>query len=221
MTAPTPIIDPKIHEVDVTKLVPFEGNPRKGDVDTIAQSLTINGQFRPILVRKETMEVLVGNHTLLAAKQLGWAKIKVTYAQNLTDEGAKRIVLADNRISDLATYNNLALLELMKEVAVEGDGLLGTGYEEDDFANLLRQIESQVNGALDRYAEWQGMPEYEQDSKQSAFKTMIHFLTEQDADAFFAMIDRPKHATMWWPEDDGLVGSDSKYHYVQNGEEQQ
>ena len=47
-------------------------NPRRGDVQAIADSLRVNGHFRPIVVNKGThtgrpMEVLAGNHTIMAA----------------------------------------------------------------------------------------------------------------------------------------------------------
>lgn len=50
-------------------------NPRRGDVQAIADSLRVNGQFRPIVVNRGThtgrpMEVLAGNHTLMAARDL-------------------------------------------------------------------------------------------------------------------------------------------------------
>ena len=47
-------------------------NIRQGDVGAISQSLKENGQYRPIVVQKSTGYVLAGNHTLKAAKALGW-----------------------------------------------------------------------------------------------------------------------------------------------------
>ena len=47
------------------------------------------------------MEVLAGNHTLLAARALGWKEIAATFVE-VDDEYAKRILLVYNRTDDLA-----------------------------------------------------------------------------------------------------------------------
>jgi hypothetical protein len=129
---PTPITDHTVYEVPVTALVAYPGNPRVSDVEALARSLTMNGQFRPLVVRKETREILGGNHTWKAATSLGWAKVKVTYVEGLTDEQAARIVLADNRYSDLASYNVPDLTALLDSLPT----LDGTGYDTYTAVNL-------------------------------------------------------------------------------------
>lgn len=61
--------------IKLDNLNPHHNNPRRGNVQAIADSLRVNGQFRPIVVNKGTHtgrpnEVLAGNHTLLAALHL-------------------------------------------------------------------------------------------------------------------------------------------------------
>src|SRR5215203_2749608 len=46
--------------VAIDDLTPFPGNPRRGSVVAIKESLEQNGQYRPIVVRRQTMEVLAG-----------------------------------------------------------------------------------------------------------------------------------------------------------------
>lgn len=62
--------------INVDELNIFDGNPRRGDVAKIAESLRARGQYRPIVVNRGThtgrkMEVLAGNHTLMAARSIG------------------------------------------------------------------------------------------------------------------------------------------------------
>ena len=62
-------------EFDTDELNPYHLNPRRGDVEAIARSLAVNGQYRPIVVNLVTLtgrplEVLAGNHTLRGAKYL-------------------------------------------------------------------------------------------------------------------------------------------------------
>jgi len=121
--------------VPIHRLRPYAGNPRRGDVDAIKESLERNGQYRPIVVNCRTMEVLAGNHTLEAARQLGWEGIAATFV-DADEERAKRIVLADNRTSDLADNDPEALAELLAELPE----LSGTGYDEDDLDALLAEL---------------------------------------------------------------------------------
>src|SRR4051794_20984878 len=63
--------------VSVAELRLHPDNPRRGNVGAIKESLNANGLYVPLTVSQRTMEVLRGNHTLLAARELGWTKIDV------------------------------------------------------------------------------------------------------------------------------------------------
>lgn len=124
-----------VERVAVSALETFPGNPRRGDLAAIKGSLEINGQYRPIVVNRLSMEVLAGNHTLLAAKELGWEEIAVTLV-DADPELARRIVLADNRTNDLASYDSGALAELLSEL----EDFEGSGYEQEDLDELLDEL---------------------------------------------------------------------------------
>ena len=116
--------------VPISELKEFPNNPRRGDVELLMESLSYHGQYRPIVANRRTKEVLAGWHTLVAARKLGWDKITVTWV-DVDPLTAKRIVLADNRLSDLANYDDTALLDLMMVLK----DLEGTGFNNDDLAN--------------------------------------------------------------------------------------
>lgn len=118
--------------IPITQLTPRKHNPRRGNIDVIAESLQRNGQYRPIVVNKPTSEVLAGNHTLAAAKRLGWQRIAVTFV-DVDDDQAARIVLADNRTADIGTYDEDVLLDLLRSLDAD---LEGTGYHADDLEAL-------------------------------------------------------------------------------------
>src|SRR5436853_588358 len=94
--------------VEMERLCPARRNPRRGDVAAIRASLEANGQYRPLVVNRSTMEVLAGNHTFLAAQQLGFRQVMVAFVE-VDEEHARRIQLADNRTSDLAGYDDAEL----------------------------------------------------------------------------------------------------------------
>lgn len=125
----------------VDELNTFEGNPRRGNVAAIAESLRVRGQYRPIVVNRGThtgrpMEVLAGNHTLLAARSIGWETVECGIVDvDLTT--AKAIVAADNRLADLGDYDSDALAALLSDL----DDLTGTGYTNSDLDAMLRELE--------------------------------------------------------------------------------
>ena len=125
-----------VESVSISTLIAYPSNPRRGDIDAIASSLKAHGQYRPILVQEGTNYVLAGNHTLKAAKKLGWKKIKITRIE-VDEFSARKIVLADNRLTDLAGYNEPLLKSLLSALPE----LDGTGFTESEVATLDRLIE--------------------------------------------------------------------------------
>jgi ParB-like chromosome segregation protein Spo0J len=116
-------------------LKPRARNPRRGDVSAIRESLQRHGQYRPIVANQPTREVLVGNHTLAAARELGWTDIAVTWV-DVDDETASRIVIVDNRTSDLAGWDDALLSELLRDLP----DLVGTGYDQRELDALLAKL---------------------------------------------------------------------------------
>jgi hypothetical protein len=62
------------------------------------------------------------------------------------------------------------------------------------------------------------MTEFDSEDKVAAFRVAISFVSEQDANDFFELIDRPKKSVLWWPAEDGHVGSTVKMQYINDGE---
>jgi hypothetical protein len=121
----------------IAELALYHRNPRTGDLDSITESLSINGQYRPIVVNRGTLtgrrnEILAGNHTFKAAKQLGWDEIAVTWL-DVDDEAAAKIVIVDNRTSDLAGYDSVLLADILTQLP----NLQGTGYDQEQLDQLL------------------------------------------------------------------------------------
>lgn len=190
--------------VPVDQLRPHPRNPRRGDVDAIARSLERFGQVRPILATEDGT-IIAGNHTYRAAVQLGWTKVAAVRFTGTQDE-ADAYLAADNRASDLGAYDDPALADLLKDLR-DRELLDGTLYSDTDVDDVVRRVLSR-EGTLDVASTWSGMPAFESTELAGAAKVTIHFPTEEAADEFFRVIDRPRRSSMWWPVDDGHVGSD-------------
>lgn len=120
--------------VAIDSIEPFPNNPRQGDIGAISESLRHLGQYRPLVVNRRTNRILVGNHTWYAAKSLGWTDIAIVTV-NLDEDAELALVLIDNRTSDLATYDDDALLTLLTTTP-----LTGTGFSGDDLDELLADV---------------------------------------------------------------------------------
>lgn len=127
----------EIVKAKITDLKEFKGNPRKGNVKALAESLEANGQYRPIIVQAGTNQILAGNHLWKAAQTLGHTHIDAVYLE-VDDIQAKKIVAADNRLADLGEYDEKLLFDLLDDI-----DLSGTGYEPADIDDLLASLDEQ------------------------------------------------------------------------------
>jgi len=141
MSEKAPIPGAVAEIVKISTLKPHPSNPRRGSVATIVESLKEHGQYRPIVAQRATGHIIAGNHTWQAAKELGWKDIAVTFV-DVDDVEARRILLVDNRSSDLGIYDDEQLYELLKSTTEDYGSLLGTGYDQpalDDLAAILEE----------------------------------------------------------------------------------
>lgn len=131
----------EVTEEHVDELDIHPENPRKGNVDQIAESIDENGWYGTLVAQESTRRVLVGNHRLKAARQIGMETVPVMWV-DVDDDHARRILLSDNRLSDLAGYDEEALAEMLEELE-DADQLAGTGYDADYLDKLMTELEGQ------------------------------------------------------------------------------
>jgi hypothetical protein len=148
--------------VDIGSVQTHPKNVRQGDIGAIAESLKTHGQYRPIVVDKRTNFILAGNHTWKAAQSLGWSQISAGLIETKDDDEALRILLSDNRASDLATYDDGGLAEILKQLAITDTGLVGTMYDGDDLDDLVYKLGgslgfvtegNDISAIIDEYAD--------------------------------------------------------------------
>lgn len=130
------LLDQDLELVDVDQLTPHPANPRRGDVDAIAGSIHANGFFGALIAQRTTRYVLVGEHRLRAARLEGATVLPVLWV-DVDDEHALRILLADDRTSDLATNDDQVLAEVLSLLADSQGGTAGTGYDDQTVADIL------------------------------------------------------------------------------------
>jgi len=129
----------EVLKVAVDSLKEFPDNPRTSDIEAIKISIEKHGQYRPLTVNKNTNEILTGNHTWLAMKELGIKECTAMFV-DVDEVTAKKIVLVDNRANELATYDKEIMVDLLTEFMELGK-LLGTGYSADEVDDIVSAVD--------------------------------------------------------------------------------
>lgn len=117
-------------------------NPRIGDIDRIVASIEMHGFLRRLVVQKSTNYVLAGCHALKAARRLGLAEVPC-YVVDVDEDAATRIMLADNRCSDLATYDEDRLIDVLSELG-SATARVRAGFSDDEYTTMLAAAESRL-----------------------------------------------------------------------------
>jgi hypothetical protein len=134
----------------IDDITPHPRNYNNGDVEAIAESIEVNGMYRPLFVQRSTGHIIAGNHTWHACKTLGATEIPVVML-DIDNHTALRIMIADNRTAALAEPDNSQLLTLLDELA-DLDTLTGTGYKDYD-REVLRHL-TEIPVDYDEFAQW-------------------------------------------------------------------
>ena len=123
----------------ISDIKPYEHNPRHNDgaVDAVARSIQEFGFLVPCVITADN--VLVTGHTRIkACKKLGIQQVPCVMAENLTDEQIKAFRLADNKVSEIATWD-FELLNQELEAILDID-MTDFGFE---VADLDFQIDTE------------------------------------------------------------------------------
>ena len=136
------LIHPEPKRVLVAELQTHPENPRRAELAPLIESFDSHGFFGTLVVQASTGRVLVGNHRLMAARELGIESLPCQLI-DCDDDEARRILLVDNRASDLASYDNEQLLSLLQELSSTEAELAGTLFTSDDLLALLGEASAE------------------------------------------------------------------------------
>jgi len=128
--------------MNINLLKSLPGNPRKGNVAAIKESYSRFGQLKPIVAVRDDdggYTVIAGNHQLQAARDLGWESIAVAVVA-MPSEEAIAFALTDNKVSELGSTDNKALIDMLADIDVDNPLMDALGW--DDFA--IAAIENSV-----------------------------------------------------------------------------
>lgn len=135
----------EILTVPIDVLVPDPRNPRghpKENIQAIKASLKRFGQVLPILVRNQDSQVVAGNGTVLAMRELGWAECAIALYDG-NDQECRALSVALNRTAELAVWDDDVLAELAAELKASGfDSMDALGFKPAMLDDLVGQYQN-------------------------------------------------------------------------------
>ena len=120
----------------LTEIAPYERNPRKNDnaVDAVAESIRRFGFLVPLVI--DTNNTIVAGHTRhRAAEKLGLKSVPCVVAEELTEDEIRAFRLADNKVAELAEWDEELLPLELADIAVDMTPFGFDTVEEDVFGD--------------------------------------------------------------------------------------
>lgn len=131
-----PGVVPQEYEmVPVGALQPNGWNVNQGDLGSIIESVHVNRFYGAVLAQKGSGKIIAGEHRWRAAQSGELPAVPVIW-MDVTDEQAKKIMLADNRTTRLGMDDPNALADLLQSLP----DLSGTGFDSDALDELLADL---------------------------------------------------------------------------------
>lgn len=131
---------PKMEMVKANILVEHPKNARDGDEVAIADSIRANGFYGALVVQRSTKFILAGNHRFrVGSRDFGMTEFPVAWFDGPEDVALK-ILYADNRTGDLASYDEEKLLAGLQELQKIEGGLEGSGFDAKDLEKIENSL---------------------------------------------------------------------------------
>lgn len=167
--------------LNIEEVKPYERNPRNNDaaIEPLMNSIRRFGFHNPIIV-DGSKTIICGHSRLKAAQNLGLKVVPVHVARGLSDDEVKAYRLADNRISELSTWNG-SLMQLEIDDLLNHDFNINTiGFEDFDLNSIMEEQDPISDGQTNPEA-IPDVPEIPQSVKGKIYKLGRHSLLCGDA----------------------------------------
>lgn len=124
------------------ELIPYEKNPRDNRlaIDDVVRSIEEYGFTNPILVNEEKV-ILAGHTRREAAILAGMERVPYIVVDGLTEAQQRAYRLADNKLSELALWDEDLLKEELEDLLDADYDLSLTGFSDVDLTDLLKDEE--------------------------------------------------------------------------------
>lgn len=121
----------QIEMMNIDEIKPYEKNPRYNDnaIKAVAKSIKEFGFNVPIVIDKNNV-IICGHTRYKASKLLGLDKVPVIKADDLSSAKAKAFRIADNKTSELASWDFDKLKDEL--LTIDSSDMLDFGFTESE-----------------------------------------------------------------------------------------
>jgi hypothetical protein len=140
----TPFLVHRIEQWPIDKLLPYQQNARvhsETQVAQIAASIRLFGFVNPILIRPDGT-IIAGHARALAAREAGLTEVPVIVLDHLSPAECEALVIADNRLTENASWDEEMLALALAALRDENVDLTILGFEDDELAELLAAVDA-------------------------------------------------------------------------------
>ena len=124
---------------DISSLIPYARNSRThtdAQVAQVAASIKEFGFLNPVIIAEDNT-ILAGHARVLAARKLGLDKVPCIKAENLTEAQKRAYIIADNKLSLNAGWDEELLAVEISDLQAESFDLSLLGFDEKELDKLL------------------------------------------------------------------------------------
>lgn len=135
----TPALARRIEIWPVDRLVPYARNARTHSPEQVAQIAASIAEFgfnAPILVDCNA-GIVAGHGRLLGARKLGLSEVPVVVLDHLSDTQRRAYLIADNKLSENAGWDEKILAAELADLEQEGLDLKLVGFSDEELELLL------------------------------------------------------------------------------------
>lgn len=133
-----PHLPAALEHIATDALVPYARNSRTHSPEQIAKiaaSILRFGWTNPVLVRGTT--IIAGHGRIMTAKTMGIATVPTIRLDHLTEDEARAYVIADNKLAELAGWDDDLLALELRDLQAHDFELGLTGFTDDEINELL------------------------------------------------------------------------------------
>lgn len=135
--------------VPIESIRPDPRNPNNGDVESVIESIQINGFNQVVTVDEKTGYIEAGHTRWAALCALESPVVPVVFAEH-DEAGRTRYLIADNATGKKAVINESEEIQLLRQLQDESElWLAGTGYTEEEFERKVDRLAAALDDDVD------------------------------------------------------------------------
>lgn len=163
----------EITQVRIANIRPYENNAKihgREQLEKLKASIKEFGFVNPCLIDRDH-NLIAGHGRVMAADELGMETVPCVFVEGLTDEQRRAYILADNKLAELAEWDNVMVASELADLEAAGFDISLTGFELGEM-----EVEDEDD---EKYVQSAKIPQYEPSGEEVSV-TDLYDMTKHD-----------------------------------------